>query len=96
MLQAAGAVNIVGGEGSYYYDVESLIAAQPDILAYGDDYIDTPSLHMDQDAHPALLKLFANRRIVYPAALGGCGLPQSADAAVALRVALISCTLAAP
>jgi iron complex transport system substrate-binding protein len=95
MLQAAGAVNIVGGEGSYYYDVESLIAAQPDILAYGDDYIDTPSLHMDQNDHPALLKLFANRRIVYPAALYGCGVPQSADAARALRATLTR-TMAGP
>jgi iron complex transport system substrate-binding protein len=95
VLQAAGGVNIVGGEGSYYYDIESLIAAQPDILAYGDDYIDTPSLRMDQDDHPALLKLFANRRIVYPAALYGCGVPQSADAAIALRAALTR-TMAAP
>ena len=93
MLQAAGAVNIADGGG--YYDVESLIAAQPDILAYGDDYIDTPSLRRDQDDHPVLLKLFANRRIVYPAALYGCGVPQSADAARALRATLTR-TMASP
>jgi hypothetical protein len=36
-----------------------------------------------------VLKFFANRRIVYPAALYGCGLPQSADAAAALHVQLL-------
>jgi iron complex transport system substrate-binding protein len=87
VLEAAGGVNIAQTGGGYY-DVESLIAAKPDILAYGDDYIDTPSLRRDQNDHPLLLKLFANRRIVYPAALYGCGVPQSADAAGALRLQL--------
>ena len=32
-----------------------------------------------------LLKLFGNRRIVYPAAYLNCGVPQSAMAAAALR-----------
>ncbi len=84
VLLAAGGQSIAGG----YYDVESLIAARPDVLAYGDDYSDTPSLRRDQNVHPVLLKLFAGRRITYPSALYGCGLPQSADAAAALRTAL--------
>lgn len=84
VLAAAGGQSIAGG----YYDVESLIAARPDILVYGDDYSDTPSLRRDQNDHPVLLKLFAGRRITYPSALYGCGVPQSADAAVALRTAL--------
>ena len=84
VLEAAGGSNIAGPDGGYY-DVESLITAKPDVLAYGDDYVDTPSLRRDQDAHPALLKLFANRRIVYPSALYGCGLPESAEAARDLR-----------
>lgn len=87
ILSAAGATNIAGKEVSYY-DVESLIAAKPDILAYGDDYSDTPSLRGDQNDHSLLRKLFARRRITYPAALYGCGLPQSAGAAAALRVTL--------
>jgi iron complex transport system substrate-binding protein len=94
VLSAAGGINIAGDDGGYY-DVESLIAAKPDVLAYGDDYIDTPSLRGDQDDHPLLLKLFAGRRITYPAALYGCGLPQSADAAAALRVTLLH-AMAAP
>ncbi len=86
VLTAAGGVDIAGRDG--YFDVESLIAARPDVLLYGDDYIDTPSLRMDQNAHPVLLKLYRNRRIVYPAALFNCGVPQSADAAKQLRVQL--------
>lgn len=83
VLEAAGGVNIAAHDG--YYDVEGLIAARPDVLAYGDDYIDTPSLRVDQNAHPVLLKLFANRRIVYPSALFNCGVPRSALAAAQLR-----------
>ncbi len=87
ILTAAGGVNINAKTGGYY-DVESLIVARPDILAYGDDYIDTPSLRRDQNDHPLLLKLFGQRRIVYPSALYGCGVPQTADAALALRTQL--------
>ncbi len=83
VLTAAGGIDIAAHDG--YFDVESLIAARPDVLLYGDDYIDTPSLRMDQNAHPALLKLYRDRRIVYPAALFNCGVPQSADAAKQLR-----------
>ncbi len=86
VLEAAGGINIAANDG--YYDVEGLIAARPDILAYGDDYIDTPSLRADQNAHPVLLKLFGARRIVYPAALFNCGVPESAMAALQLRAAM--------
>ena len=94
ILTAAGGHNITtdslnrGRNG--YYDLEDVIAAKPDVLATGDDYADTPSLRTDQNDNPLLLKLFAGRRVVYPGALYGCGLPQSADAAVALRAALVS------
>lgn len=83
VLEAAGGVNIAANDG--YTDVEGLIAARPDVLAYGDDYIDTPSLRVDQNAHPVLLKLYGGRRIVYPSALFNCGVPRSALAAVQLR-----------
>lgn len=83
VLEAAGGVDIAAEDG--YYDVEGLIAAKPDILAYGDDYIDTPSLRVDQNNHPLLLKLYGKRRIVYPAAYLNCGLPESAAAAASLR-----------
>jgi iron complex transport system substrate-binding protein len=86
VLEKAGGTNIAAHDD--YYDVEGLIMARPDVLAYADDYVDTPSLRQDQNAHPLLLKLFANRRIVYPAATFNCGLPQSAAAALALRAQL--------
>jgi iron complex transport system substrate-binding protein len=88
VLKAAGGVDIAAQDG--YYDVEGLIAAKPDVLAYGDDYIDTPSLRMDQNAHPLLLKLYGNRRIVYPAAYLNCGVPESAMAAASLRRQLLT------
>ncbi|HEY4274006.1 MAG TPA: ABC transporter substrate-binding protein [Rhizomicrobium sp.] len=88
VLEAAGGTNIAAEET--YTDVEGLIAARPDVLAYGDDYIDTPSLRADQNAHPVLLKLFGSRRVIYPAALFNCGVPQSAEAAAQLRKQLLS------
>lgn len=88
VLDAAGGTDIATNDG--YYDVEGLIAAKPDVLAYGDDYIDTPSLRMDQNAHPVLLTLYRARRIVYPAALFNCGVPESALAAGQLRRQLLT------
>jgi iron complex transport system substrate-binding protein len=88
ILEAAGGSNIAGEQGGYY-DVEALIAARPDILVFGDDYIGLPSLRRDQDEHPALLKAVGNRRVVYPSAQFGCGLPESAEAAKDFRAALL-------
>ena len=62
LLTAAGARNVE--QGSFgYYDVESLIAAHPDALVYGDTYAGTTSLRADQDLHPALMQRYAGRRI---------------------------------
>jgi len=86
LLAAAGARNVE--QGSFgYYDVESLIAANPDALVYGDTYAGTTSLRADQDLHPALMKRYAGKRIRY-ASLYGCGTPESADAARQLQDAL--------
>ena len=87
MLTAAGARNVERGAFGYY-DVESLIAANPDALVYGDTYSGTTSLRSDQDLHPALLKRYAGRRITYTA-LYGCGVPQSAAIARQLQNALL-------
>jgi iron complex transport system substrate-binding protein len=86
LLTAAGARNVERGSFGYY-DVESLISANPDALVYGDTYKGTASLRADQDLHPALLKRYAGKRISY-AALYGCGVPESADAAKGLQDAL--------
>jgi iron complex transport system substrate-binding protein len=83
ILTAAGARNVE--QGSFgYYDVESLIAANPDALIYGDTYDGTASLRADQDLHPALLERYAGKRISY-GPLYGCGVPESADVAKALQ-----------
>jgi iron complex transport system substrate-binding protein len=86
MLTAAGVRNIERGSFGYY-DVESLIAANPDALVYGDTYSGTTSLRTDQDLHPALLKRYAGRRINY-ASLYGCGVPETANATRQLQDAL--------
>jgi iron complex transport system substrate-binding protein len=87
MLTAAGARNVERGSFGYY-DVESLIAANPDALVYGNTYSGTASLRADQDLHPALLERYAGRRITYTA-LYGCGVPQSAKVAKQLQSALL-------
>ena len=87
MLTAAGARNVERGAFGYY-DVESLIAAHPDALVYGDTYGGTTSLRTDQDQHPALLKRYAGRRVTY-SALYDCGVPEKAQIARALQDALL-------
>jgi iron complex transport system substrate-binding protein len=87
ILTVAGGVNVASSAGltDGSFDLEQLLQAQPDVLAFGSDASTTPSLHTDQAQHPLILKLWAGRRISYPSALYSCGLVQSADAAVALR-----------
>ena len=87
MLTAAGARNVERGAFGYY-DVESLIAAAPDALIYGDTYSGMASLRADQDLHPALLKRYAGRRVTY-SSLYGCGIPKSATIARQLQDALL-------
>jgi iron complex transport system substrate-binding protein len=91
ILTAAGGFNIARSEGEYdgSLDLEELLRARPDVLAYGSDGISTPSLHTDQALHPLILELYAGRRISYPSALYSCGVVESADAAVALRTSLL-------
>jgi iron complex transport system substrate-binding protein len=86
MLTAAGARNIERGSFGYY-DVETLIAKNPDLLVYGDTYGGTASLRDDQNLHPALLKRYAGRRISY-AALYDCGVPEAAKATRQLQRAI--------
>jgi iron complex transport system substrate-binding protein len=87
MLTAAGARNAEQGAFGYY-DVEALIAVNPDALIYGDTYSGTTSLRADQDLHPALMKRYAGRRVTYTS-LYGCGVPESAAMARRLQDALL-------
>jgi iron complex transport system substrate-binding protein len=92
ILRAAGGVNIAASfdSGAYTsFDVEQLLMAHPDILAYASHLTDTPGLNTDLAQHPLLLKLYAGRTVIYPSALYSCGVVESAGAAVALRASLV-------
>jgi iron complex transport system substrate-binding protein len=91
ILTAAGGINIAADDHGPYtsFDVEQLLSARPDVIAYSSSTTDTPGLNTDLALHPLILKLYAGRRITYPSALSSCGLARSADAAVALRASLL-------
>lgn len=91
ILRAAGGINIAASLDSAYtsFDVEQLLTAHPDILAYASHITDTPGRNTDLALHPLILKLYARRRVTYPGALYSCGVVESADAAVALRASLL-------
>jgi len=92
ILTAAGGVNIAAsqsGAGYVKFDLEQLLVAHPDLIAYGDAYTSTPSIRSEALQHPVLRKLYAGRQITYPELLYSCGLPQSAMAAKELRKAML-------
>jgi iron complex transport system substrate-binding protein len=92
ILTAAGGVNIAASlDGGAYtsFEVEQLIAAHPDVLAYSSDITDTPGLNTEMAQHPLIRKLYSGRTVTYPGALYSCGVVESADAAVALRSSLL-------
>ena len=91
ILNAAGGVNVASSLSGEYtsFDVEQLLAAQPDILAYASNISDTPGLNTDLARHPLIRKLYSRRHVTYPSALYNCGVVESADAAVALRASLL-------
>jgi iron complex transport system substrate-binding protein len=92
ILRAAGGINIAASVDSAAYtsfDIEQLLMARPDILAYASNSIDTPGLNTDLAQHPLLLKLYSRRRVTYPSALYSCGVVESADAAMLLRASLL-------
>ncbi|HEY0803213.1 MAG TPA: ABC transporter substrate-binding protein [Steroidobacteraceae bacterium] len=89
ILRAAGGINIASSGGFMSFDVEQLIMAHPEIIAYASNITDTPGRNTDLAQHPLILRLYARRRITYPSALYSCGVVESADAAVALRTSLL-------
>lgn len=92
ILRAAGGVNIassVDDAGYTSFDVEQLLMAHPDVLAYASHITDTPGLNTELAQHPLIRKLYSRRSVTYPGALYSCGVVESADAAVALRASLI-------
>ena len=91
IIAAAGADNIAGrslGRNYGSFGIEQLVAARPDAILQGVDRWDGPSLRSAQGAHRLIRRLWQDRRISIPDPLYRCGLPQSADAAAALRAQL--------
>lgn len=91
LLEAAGGVNIAAppGDRSSSFDIEQLLMAHPDVLAYQAEE-PAPALKTDTAEHPVLLRLYGDRRITYPELFAECGLPESADAALALQRQLLA------
>jgi iron complex transport system substrate-binding protein len=90
IITAAGAENIAArpGPSESSFGVEELLMADPDALLFGGATLGQPSLLNDEGQHRAVRKLYAGRWIAYSDIAHTCGLPQSADSAVALRRAL--------
>ncbi len=91
LLEAAGGINIAAppGDRSSSFDIEQLLMAHPDVLAY-QAREPAPALKTDTAEHPVLLRLYGDRRVTYPELFGECGLPESADAALALQRQLLA------
>lgn len=90
ILTAAGGLNIASSsEEDSHFGIERLLFARPDVLLYGAEVHAAPALRTDADQHPILLRAFGARRITYPEVLYSCGVPESADAAKALRAGLL-------
>jgi iron complex transport system substrate-binding protein len=92
ILSAAGGVNIatlLDGGAYASFEVEQLIVAHPDVLAYSSDINDTPGLNTEMALHPLIRRLYSGRTVTYPGALYSCGVVESADAAAALRSSLL-------
>lgn len=97
ILRAAGGVNIARSGAAYTaFDLEQLLAAKPDVIAYSSSVADTPSLNTDLALHPVLIEHYAHRRISYPGALYSCGTAASAAAAEELHASLAKVMEQAP
>jgi len=88
IISAAGGENIAAKRPDNRYGsfgLEELLAARPDAILQGENRWTGPSLRDSQTAHPLIGRYWRGRVIGYPDASYTCGLPQSADAAIALR-----------
>ena len=91
IITAAGASNVTGGNralGFGNFDVETLLKVDPDVLIQTDARFSEPTLQRQQGRHRVVRRLYADRTVFVPDTPFTCGLPQSADAALALHQAL--------
>jgi iron complex transport system substrate-binding protein len=97
ILRAAGGINIASSGAAYTaFDLEQLLAAKPDVIAYSSSVTDTPSLNTNLALHPVLLEHYQHRRITYPGALYSCGTVASAAAAEELHASMVKVMELAP
>lgn len=97
ILTAAGGENVANRLSSFNgyttVDLEELVAAHPDILAFGNARVGRLDLSGERLKHRVVRKLFEGRQITYPETLYSCGLPQSVTVAARdLRRAMIAIT----
>ncbi len=88
IIAASGADNIaVSLPDNRYgsFGLEELLAARPDAILQGEARWSGPSLRDAQSMHSLIGRYWHGRVISYPDAAYVCGLPQSADAAIALH-----------
>lgn len=88
MIRVAGGANIAAKLQDTNYSsfgIEELIAARPDAIMESRNEWTAPSLRSEVGGHPLVRRLYARRTISYPAPAVSCGLPQTAEAARALR-----------
>jgi iron complex transport system substrate-binding protein len=91
ILNVAGGTNIAAVDSNDYlvdFDLEELLRARPDLIAYASASLDAPSLTTQVLRHPIVRRLYRDRQITYADNLYICGLPQSAEAAMNLRTAM--------
>ena len=69
---------------------------QPDLLLYGAAAVTAPGPQGEAARHPVLARAYGDRRIAYPEAAYQCGAPQAAQAARALRQAMLAAVTAEP
>jgi iron complex transport system substrate-binding protein len=92
ILSIAGGINIAAVDSTDYlvdFDLEELLHARPDLIAYASGSLDAPSLTTQVLRHPIVRRLYEGRQITYADNLYICGLPQSAEAARNLRAAML-------
>jgi len=92
ILNVAGGINIAAADSNDYlvdFDLEELLRARPDLIAYASATLDAPALTTQLLQHPVVRRLYEDRQITYPDNLYICGSPQSADAAKDLRAAML-------
>ena len=92
ILSVAGGINIAAVDSNDYlvdFDLEELLQARPDLIAYASATLEAPSLTTQVLRHPIVRRLYEDRQITYADNLYICGLPQSAEAAKNLRAAML-------